>query len=606
MEENERVTKEKKENKLGEKNKSKKIKYILIITTIIAILIIFISIIFALININNSNIISGISIEGIDVSGLSKEEAKGKLETIYNEKKEKNILIKYQDFESEINPTTLETNYKIDDAVDEAFLMGRNENILINNYNILFTLIGKKNINLNMEVNEEIAKKSIEDVGSKLPGAIVESSYYQDGDDTLVITKGKDGVKIDTDKLLNQIKFVLCNVNDNSNYIEIPVINKTPEAIDIDKIHQEVYKEAKDAYYTKDPFTIYPEVYGVDFNVEEAKKLLSEDKEEYTIKLTITKPKVTVEQFGSEAFPDRLSIFTTRYDASDSDRTTNLRIACNKINGKVLLPGETFSYNSTLGERTIANGYKEAKIYSNGEVVDGLGGGICQISSTLYNAVLMSNLEIVERRNHQFVTSYLPAGRDATVVYGLTDFKFKNTRKYPIKINASVQNGIATVSIYGIKQEQEYVITFETRTIATIPFTVKYVEDANIAEGTEKVKQKGANGLQTETYKIMSLNGSVVSKKLLSKDTYTPMQKIIIKGTKTTTQTSAPVTNENNNEKKEETKKEENTNNNSNKNEVKKDDKKENAENKINNTNTNINKNTNNTNATSKVENKQS
>ena len=161
MEENERVTKEKKENKLGEKNKSKKIKYILIITTIIAILIIFISIIFALININNSNIISGISIEGIDVSGLSKEEAKGKLETIYNEKKEKNILIKYQDFESEINPTTLETNYKIDDAVDEAFLMGRNENILINNYNILFTLIGKKDINLNMEVNEEIAKKSI-------------------------------------------------------------------------------------------------------------------------------------------------------------------------------------------------------------------------------------------------------------------------------------------------------------------------------------------------------------------------------------------------------------------------------------------------------------
>lgn len=563
MEEKERVNKGKTvENLENKDSKKRKIKRILIIISVFIVLIIFISIIFALMNINNSNIISGISIEGIDVSGLSKEEAKGKLETIYNEKMQKNILVKYQDYESEINPTTIETNYKIDDAVEKAFLVGRSDNILINNYNILFTLIGKKNINVNIEINEEITKKSIDDIGSKLPGAIVESSYYKEGEDTLIITKGKEGIKIDTDQLLNKIKSVLSNIEDISNYIEIPVINKIPDAIDIDKIHQEIYKEAKDAYYTKDPFTIYPEVYGVDFNVEEAKELLKEDKEEYTIKLVITKPSVTVEQFGSEAFPDRLSIFTTRYDASNVDRTTNLRIACQKINSKVILPGETFSYNATLGERTIANGYKEAKIYFNGEVVDGLGGGICQISSTLYNAAVMSNLEIVERRNHQFVTSYLPAGRDATVVYGLTDFKFKNTRKYPIKINASVQNGIATVSIYGIKQDQEYTISFETRTITTIPFTVKYVEDSSIAEGTEKIKQKGANGLQTETYKIMSLNGSVVSKTLLSKDTYTPMQKIIIKGTKNTSETNATINNKDNNEQNKEDKKAENTNDN--------------------------------------------
>ena len=113
------------------------------------------------------------------------------------------------------------------------------------------------------------------------------------------------------------------------------------------------------------------------------------------------------------------------------------------------MPSETFSYNKTLGERTIAAGYKEAKIYSNG-----LGGGICQISSTLYNAVLMSNLEIVERRNHQFVTSYLPAGRDATVVYGLTDFKFKNSRKYPVKINAGVQNGIERFQYMELKKNK--------------------------------------------------------------------------------------------------------------------------------------------------------
>ena len=169
-----------------------------------------------------------------------------------------------------------------------------------------------------------------------------------------------------------------------------------------------------------------------------------------------------------------------------------------------------------------------------GEVVDGIGGGICQISSTLYNAVLQSNMEIVERRNHQFVTSYVPAGRDATVAYGSIDFKFKNTRKYAIKIKATVSDGIATISIYGIKENDEYTVSFSTRTISTIPYTVKYVDDSTLTAGTEKVKQSGANGLITETYIIKSLNGKVVSKELLSKDTYSAMQRIILRGTKNT------------------------------------------------------------------------
>ena len=306
-----------------------------------------------------------------------------------------------------------------------------------------------------------------------------------------------------------------------------------------------MYKEAKDAYYTKDPFTIYPEVEGIDFDVEAAKKILEEDKEEYVIPLIITKPKVTLDDIGSEAFPDKLATFTTRYDASDTDRTTNLIIACRKINGKAVMAGETFSYNKALGARTASAGYKNAKVYENGEVVDGIGGGICQISSTLYNSVLMANLEIVERRNHQFVTSYVPAGRDATVVYGLTDFKFKNTRKYPIRIMASAQNGIATVSIYGIKEENEYTFSFSTKTVSSIPFTTKYVEDATLPAGTEKIKQKGANGLKTETYITKMLNGKVVSTKLLSRDTYDAMTRIVLKSTKTETP-QAPVNNQSN------------------------------------------------------------
>ena len=540
---------EEKNKKIGKKIKNmdntpkrKKRVIPIVIISMVLIVIAFISTIFALININNDKIMKGINIEGIDVSGLTKEEAMQKMQTIYNEKKEKEVNIKYEDYETSLNPTLMEVNYDLEKAVDEAYLVGKKDNIFINNYNILFTMITKKNINVDMTLNEEVTKQTIEDIGVKMPGIVIESSYSVE-EDELIITKGKEGIYIDTEALLSKVKENLKDINLKEDYIEIPVISKAPQPIDIDKIHEEIYKEAQDAYYTKEPFAVYPEVEGVDFNVEEAKKILEEDKEEYVIKLTITKPKVTLDQIGSEAFPDRLATFTTRYDVSDVDRTTNLVIACQKINGKVVLAGETFSYNKALGPRTAAAGYKNGKIYAGGEVVDGIGGGICQISSTLYNTVLMSNLEIVERRNHQFVTSYLPAGRDATVVYGTTDFKFKNTRKYPVRIVASAKNGIATVSMYGIKEENEYTFSFSTKTIASIPSTTKYIEDSTLPVGTEKVKQKGANGLKTETYITKMLNGKVISTKLLSKDTYDAMTRIVIKGTKAgTTQTNTDIT----------------------------------------------------------------
>ena len=540
-EEKEKNQKKKEKKNQNNQKKKHKLKKMMISIIIVAIVALIFSTVFALTNINNEKIISGVTIKGIDVSGLTKEEARGKLETTYSEKLQKNIDLKYEEFESELNPTLMEVKYDINTAVDEAYSLGRNGNIFVNNYNILGTLIGKRDINVNMSMNEEATKQTINDIGTNLPGLLTEPSYSVE-EDKLIITRGKEGIVVNTDTLLTEVKDILNTISINDNIIEIPVETKTPEDIDIDKIHSEIYKEAKDAYYTKDPFTVYPEVEGVDFDVEKAKEMIAaEVKDEYVIDLTITKPNVTIDQIGTEAFPDQLSTFTTRYDASDKDRTTNLVLACQKLNGKVIKPGETFSYNATLGPRSYATGYKNAKVYENGQVVDGIGGGICQISSTLYNAALMSDMEIVERRNHQFVTSYVGAGRDATVVYGLTDFRFKNTRTYPVRIVASAKSGIATISIFGIKEaDREYTYSFSTKTISTIPYTTKYVEDSSLAPGKEVVKQKGANGLVTETYMTKRLNGKVISTKLLSKDTYSAMQRIINRGkSKTSSQSSS-------------------------------------------------------------------
>ena len=157
----------------------------------------------------------------------------------------------------------------------------------------------------------------------------------------------------------------------------------------------------------------------------------------------------------------------------------------------------SFSYNKIVGERTIQAGYKEAPIYVSGKVVDGLGGGICQITTTLYNAALYANLEILERSNHQFIPSYSNASRDATVVYGAIDFKFKNNRNYPIKITCSVSNGIANFKIFGLKTSNDYEVILSS-----------------------KITRTTSTSIYSEAYKTLKKNGAVISTELLSKDMY--------------------------------------------------------------------------------------
>ena len=547
----------------NKKNKKRNIIITVIVISIVAVIALIFSTIFAFLNINKEGILDGVSIQGIDVSGLSYEEAKAKLDEIYNKKMEKDINLSYEDYTATLNPTLMEVNYNIEKAVDEAYNLGRGENIFVNNYQILMTLIQKKNINIEMTLNEEVTRQSIEDIGVNLPGIVIESSYSVE-DDELIITKGQPGIVIDTDKLLEQVKEILNNTDTENQNIIIPILEKEPEAIDIDKIYEEVHTEPQDAYYIEEPFAVYPEVEGIDFDLESAREMLKEDKEEYVIPLIITKPEKTLEDIGEKAFPDELATFTTRYDASDTDRTTNLKLACEKLNGTVVLPGETFSYNDTLGPRTVAAGYKNAKIYEAGQVVDGLGGGICQISSTLYNTALKANMEIVERRNHQFVTSYVPAGRDATVVYGSTDFKFKNTRSYPIRIVASAQNGVATVTFYGIKEDTEYTFTFSTKTIATIPYSTQYIDDSSLEEGKEVVQQRGTNGLKTQTYMTKMLDGKVISTTLLSTDTYNAMARIVRRGTKKVTTNTQTQTQETKDQSNSQNKTQKNTTNSTN------------------------------------------
>lgn len=514
-----------------EKSSKKRIILMSSICVSVLVLMLILSTIFALLNVTNNRIIKGVKVANIDVSGLTEEAAEQKIQEKLQAKLEKDIQIKATNFEyPAIKLTQIETNYDIKKAVEDAFKIGRQGNIFVNNFNIVKSKFKKINIELDYTYNEQLLENLIIDVAGKLPDAVEEPSYYIE-DEKLIIAKGKKGNTVDKEKVKNELIDIIKNTDLNKNFeIDLKIIEKEPDAIDIDKIHDEVYKEPKDAYYTKDPFEVFPHEDGVNFDVEQAREILKEDKEEYEIPLTIIHPEITTNKIGTEAFPDLLSTFSTTYDVSNTPRTTNLILAMNKLNGTVVAPGEVFSYNKTLGKRTAEAGYKEAGGFAGGRVVQTLAGGICQISSTLYDAAVYANLDIVERHNHMFLAGYVGAGKDATVVYGSLDLKFKNTRKYPVMIKTSIGNGVAKISIFGIKEDVEYEVEISTTVHSYSNFSVIYENDSSLAPGQEKVAQKGMNGCKSTTYKILKLNGKQVSSTVLSRDTYDPMNKIIKRG----------------------------------------------------------------------------
>jgi vancomycin resistance protein YoaR len=227
-----------------------------------------------------------------------------------------------------------------------------------------------------------------------------------------------------------------------------------------------------------DTFEVTPETYGYHFDLDAAKASLAQAEFGDTLEFPFSRitPDVTAQSLSSKLFCDILGSAKTPYKGKDSNnRNTNLAIACDAINGLVLLPGESFSYNDTLGERTADKGYKEAPSYVGGLTVDTLGGGICQVSSTLYYSTLFADMEILERHNHGYVSDYIDKGMDATVTWDGADFRFANNTNYPIRIEAWRADGYVNVQIVGT-DERDYYIKMTYQVVESTPYDTVYEE----------------------------------------------------------------------------------------------------------------------------------
>src|SRR5450432_3038320 len=229
--------------------------------------------------------------------------------------------------------------------------------------------------------------------------------------------------------------------------------------------------------------------------------------------------KVTVE------FEEILGYFETHYDRSSKfqARSYNLRLAASKLDGHVLLPGEIFDFNDTVGPRDEANGYKVAKVIAEGELVDGIGGGTCQISGTLHGAAFFSGLDIVERYPHTRPSGYIKMGMDATVVYPTINFRIRNSFPFPVVLHETVKNGIARAEILGTKRTRT--VTLIRRIDAALPFEEVERPDKELPNGVRVLGQRGVPGFKLRRYRIIREGDNAVRERW--DDTYPPTSQIV-------------------------------------------------------------------------------
>lgn len=268
---------------------------------------------------------------------------------------------------------------------------------------------------------------------------------------------------------------------------------------------------------------------NIDKNLEYILKELKVGKKE--IKLQVDKRNQDISKEEVEKVDTLLATYSTKFNSSVYGRTTNIKIAAQRTSDALLMPGDTFSYNEHTGLRTASNGYKNAPVIVQGVVQEGIGGGVCQVSSTLYNSVLLSGLELVNIKNHSIPSTYVPKGRDATVTDSGIDFVFKNNLTYPVYIKNYVSGNTVTCQVYGSSKDKKN-IYISTNTDNVSPAPIKKVDDPSLYIGEKKELESPRDGYTISTYRIYKdKNGTTIKQEKVATSYYPKKQGIVAVGT---------------------------------------------------------------------------
>ena len=466
-------------------------------------------------------------INGIDVGGLTVSEAQSALETRLPAQ---TIILVNEERQLQTTLTVAELGYTAESfAGDAQFWMDaeRDTPFLRRGWAYLATLSGHWPGGAHWpDMNEAVLTKTVARLTEVLTEPPADTSGELDGQ-TLRITKAHDGYAPEALRPL---------LSDIASYSQsgytIPVTLETLPAQDLtaQQLHDRLHGEMKNASYDAASGSIVPEQFGADFDVAAAQTALdgAAPGETVSVPAVIEEPEVTASDLKMLLFRDVLGEARTHVSGS-AGRIGNVKLSAKLINGIVLNSGDTFSYNDSVGKRTEARGFKPAPAYVKGETVDEVGGGICQTSSTLYLACLLSNMEITERYAHRYVPAYIDWGMDATVSWGGPDYKFTNNTLYPVKIVTEYSKGYLTIKLLGTNIDGIRV-KMTNEVLSKTPWETVYQEDSTMAPGSpDVVKVTPYTGYKVKTYQtIYDKNGSVIDSHFEAASDYKVRNKVVL------------------------------------------------------------------------------
>ena len=385
-----------------------------------------------------------------------------------------------------------------------------------------------------LDVDEAKLTAACEELSDTVACTVVDGSYRLVEGEGLYITKPRDGEKLSAAALEEALRERIENrdLSVAARRVECVFAPQTARTLDIQQLHDEISGAMAAATYDRATGKPTQSRVGVQFDVETVQHQLdaAAPGEEFLAEAEVQFPPASTEEMETAMFRDVLGTCTTTC-AGPWGRRQNIKLASAAIDGRIYNPGEEFWYNATVGQRTEARGFQPAAAYSGGKTVTSIGGGICQVSSTLYYAALMADLKIVLRYAHMFDPGYMPVtGCDATVSWGGPDFAFRNSTPYPIKITTAYNNDSnqLTVTLWGTKTDDTYV-TMTNRFLSYSESQVVYQESESVAPGTTQVEQYGHNGYAVRTYRnVYSGDGTLLRSTEEAYSDYDRADKIIL------------------------------------------------------------------------------
>lgn len=410
---------------------------------------------YALSTISPDKVMNNVYIEKLDVSGLSYEDTLASINATYLLENAQ-ITLTSGDKTFSINGADIGLTAMPEETADKAFNYCKTGNIFTKGFKAIKLLFKSHVIVPATQLDTALLDAKLNEFGNIVIGER-KQHYVEYGDDGMVtIYSGQTGYNEDPSQAREQLLAALGN--EQFTNIHVDFASAPPDDMTVESFDALVYKDPVNARYEINGNTvdIVPGDTGRFINKEEAAPLLQnvyEGCEPVRVPFYVSTPDVDAATLKEKLFETTLGSYSTSYGSSTANRCANIARAASLINGTVVAPGEVFSFNDTVGHRTKENGFYTAKEYVDGQSVDGIGGGTCQVSSTLYSAVLYADMSIVERLNHMMTVGYIPLGQDATVADGGVDFKFKNSSDYPVKVSAYTSGATITVSIIGTAWE---------------------------------------------------------------------------------------------------------------------------------------------------------